>query len=224
MDNKKILIYFFFLLIRLEIVASTIIPIHLGRFYTDRNSETIDTIYLPVDQQFTMKFTVYRHIDSIKEIDNQKYRFLVGDLGCTKETQKLQYNPNDWALYRYLVVSHKIIVPMFVTIYNQVDSVSNLFREKPIDVIYYTTQTMSDICYESFQSHQQTSVGMSLLNYMTLFKYYLLQKIEKETTIVSKESGDLLIDDVCVVILPCKDVVRIREGDSTLFESQSSHR
>ena len=57
---------------------------------------------------------------------------------------------------------------------------------------------------------------------MTLFKFYLLQKIEKETTIISEESGDLLIDNVYVVVLPCKDVVRIREGDSTLFESQKA--
>ncbi len=110
---------------------------------------------------------------------------------------------------------------MYISIYVQTDSISDLFKKKPIDVLFYTSTTLSDNCYELYQSGNKTSVGLDMLKYVTLFRFYLKQKIEKEITIVAKESGDLLMDDVYIVILPCKDVIRIKEGNSSLFESQN---
>ena len=100
---------------------------------------------------------------------------------------------------------------------------SDLFKKKPIDVLFYTSTTLSDNCYELYQASNKTSVGLDMLKYVTLFKFYLKQKIEKEITIVAKESGDLLMDDVYIVILPDTDVIRIREGSSILFESKNQY-
>lgn len=196
-------------------------PIHHGRFYSSRDSKVIDTLFLPVDQQYTVKFSVYRHVDSVEMIDNQKYRFSVSNLSTDLKYSKLQHNPDDWMLYNYMVLDYKAIIPMYISIYVQTDSISDLFKKKPIDVLFYTSTTLSDNCYELYQSGNKTSVGLDMLKYVTLFRFYLKQKIEKEITIVAKESGDLLMDDVYIVILPCKDVIRIKEGNSSLFESQN---
>lgn len=223
MDNKSIALSLLILIISSKIVANTIIPVHDGKFYTSRDSNVIDTIFLPVDQQYIIKFSIYRYVDSTKIIDNQKYRIFVNDLNLDPKYSKLQYHPDDWPLYKHLVISYKTIMPMFVSIYDQVDSVTDMWLKKPIDVLYFMTQTISDNCFESFQSHQKTSCGVSLLKYMTLFKYYLQQKIEKETTIIAEQSGDLLIDDVYVVLYPYADGIRIKEGNSCFFEENCPH-
>ncbi len=211
----------FMLLICLITVAEPTIPIHLGKFYTSRDSKVVDTLFLPVDQQYTVKFSVYRHVDFVEKIDNQKYRFSVSNLSTDPKYSKLQDNPDDWMLYKYMVLNHKAIIPMYISIYTQTDSMSDLFKKKPIDVLFYTSTTLSDNCYELYQASNKTSVGLDMLKYVTLFKFYLKQKIEKEITIVAKESGDLLMDDVYIVILPDTDVIRIREGSSILFESKN---
>ena len=211
----------FMLLTCLITLAEPTNPIHHGRFYSSRDSQVIDTLFLPVDQQYTVKFSVYRHVDSVEMIDNQKYRFSVSNLSSDPKYSKLQQYPDDWMLYNYMVLDYKAIIPMYISIYIQTDSISDLFKKKPIDVLFYTSTTLSDNCYELYQASNKTSVGLDMLKYVTLFKFYLKQKIEKEITIVAKESGDLLMDDVYIVILPCKDVIRIKEGNSSLFESQN---
>ena len=220
MDQKNIFIPLFVLLICSKVIANTIIPIHTGKFYTNRNSNVIDTIFLPVDQKYIIKLSAYRYVDSVKTIDNQKYRLSVNNIDLDPKYSNLQNHPEDWPLYKYLVISYKTIIPMFVTIYNQADSITNIWLNKPIDVLYFMTQTISDNCFESYQAYQNTSCGVYLLKYIPLFKYYLQQKIEKETTIISEQSGDLLIDDIYIVLLPCTDRIRIKEGDSYFFEGQ----
>lgn len=222
MVNKIIFVLALVLLTCAKIVGNTIIPIHTGKFYTNRNHTKRDTIFLPVDQQYTIKFSVCRYVDSVIMIDNQGYRLLVKDMDYPQEYSNLQNHPNDWPLYKYLVVSYKTIIPMFVTIYDQTDSITDIWLKRPIDVIYYMSQTISDNCFEAYQSYQQTDIGIYMLKYMSLFKYYLQQKIEKEITIVSDQSGDFLRDDLYVVILPCKDGVRIKEGGVNLLEAPNS--
>lgn len=221
MDQKKIFISFLVLFIYSELVANAIVPIHTGKFYTSRNPKMIDTLFFPVDQQYTIRFSVYRYVDSIAMIDNQKYRLSVNNLDIDPKYSTLQYHPDDWPLYTYMVMSYKTIIPMFVTIYDQDDSITDLWLRKPIDVLYFVTQTISDNCFESYLSHQKTSTGCDMLKYMPLFKYYLQQKIETETTIISKQSGDLLIDDIYIVLLPCTDGFRLKEGNSNSFVGQN---
>ena len=164
------------LLICLITVAEPTIPIHLGKFYTSRDSKVVDTLFLPVDQQYTVKFSVYRHVDFVEKIDNQKYRFSVSNLSTDPKYSKLQDNPDDWMLYKYMVLNHKAIIPMYISIYTQTDSMSDLFKKKPIDVLFYTSTTLSDNCYELYQASNKTSVGLDMLKYVTLFKFYLKQK------------------------------------------------
>ena len=192
-------------------------PIHIGKFYTTRTPLVKDTIYLPVDQEYIIRFSVYRYIDSIRAIDNQEYRLFVNDLNLDPTYSKLQDNPDDLLLYKYLVMNHKALIPMFIRIYVQTDSMLELYQEKPIDVLFYQPTILSGNCYESYQSSRKTCIGLKILNYMRLFNFYLQQKITKELTIVSKESGDLLIDDIYVILLPNKDIRFEDERNNVIF-------
>lgn len=183
------------------LATSPDIPIFSGRFYTDR-SPRIDTIFLPVDQEYVLSVSLYRYVDSIQRISIQNYINIVHDFNYVLGQSNI-----DLEYFQYRVINYKELSPMFICVYDQIDSISRIFQKKTIDVIFYDSETIYGCCYEKYKTNKKTIAGENLLKYIDLLKFYLQQKIEKEITIVSKESGDLLIDTVDLIIMPNKKVV-----------------
>ena len=182
-------------------------PIHLGRFYTSRNPTSRDTLFLPIDREYVIEVIVMREVDSIKEIDNNEYRCcLYGSYhnAYSKELEILQSHPEDWSFYNYIVESYKDITPIII---HSDTSFLGDHLQKPIDMIYYDTTMIRGLCHESFQTSNQTLIGEILLHYTPLIKFCMLDKISKETTLISELSGNLLIDCIYVVLSPDKDCI-----------------
>lgn len=194
-------------------------PIHLGRFYTSRNPMSRDTLFLPIDHEYVMEVVVKREVDSIKKIDNNEYRCCVYgsyQTAFSKELEILQSHPEDSSFYNHIVESYKDITPMYILIYGDTFFSGN-HRQKPIDMLYYDPTMIGGLCHESFQTSNQSLIGEKLLHYTSLIKFCMLDKIIKETTLVSTLSGELLVDYIYVVLSPDKDRIHYsNNGLSTI--------
>ena len=177
-------------------------PISLGRFYTKR-SAIADTLFIPVKHEYDLEVSIYREIDSTILLDNKTYMNCIDTLihsSYEKEYAISQYNEDD--CFKYLVKSHKDISLMFVVIYSADSGEWNKLNKKPIDVIYYSPEIIRDLCHESYETLNQSSIGVFLLRYIPLLKFCLQEKIVNEATLISKHTGNLLIDELHVVVRP----------------------
>ena len=195
-------------------------PILLGRFYTSR-SAIADTLFIPVEQEYDLVVTVYRDIDSTILMDNKSYMNCIDTLihnGYEKEYAISRYNEDD--CFKYLVKSHKYISLMYVVIQSADSGEWNKLNKKPIDVIYYSPEIIRDLCHESYKTWNQSSIGDFLLRYIPLLKFCLQEIIVNETTLVSKHTGNLLIDELHVVVRPTTSKIHYFTGGRPFFSTE----
>ncbi|MBQ7490758.1 MAG: hypothetical protein IJT51_09615 [Bacteroidales bacterium] len=192
--NRTILLIFT-LLLSMEVFP--IIPIHKGRFYSNRKN-IADTLYLPIDKEYPIKVTVFRVVDSIAKIDNNKYLSKLYSSPFFTSTSSLGDNKGDIDIYTYKVESYKSITLSTAIIRASMDAKPNT---KPIDMIYCVQDTSAFYC-TYFDSYHHSVEGEEVLKHMYLILYYVQQKIEKEITLVAEESGKILLDDINIVLVP----------------------
>lgn len=174
-----------------------IIPIHKGRFYSNRKN-IADTLYLPIKKEYPVKVTVFRVVDSIAKIDNNKYLSKLYSSPFFTSTSSLGDNKGDIDIYTYKVESYKSITLSTAIIRASMDAKPNT---KPIDMIYCVQDTSAFYC-TYFDSYHHSVEGEEVLKHMYLILYYVQQKIEKEITLVAEESGKILLDDINIVLVP----------------------
>ncbi|MBP5709623.1 MAG: hypothetical protein J6W84_01465 [Bacteroidales bacterium] len=192
--NRTILLIFT-LLLSMEVFP--IIPIHKGRFYSNRKN-IADTLYLPIKKEYPVKVTVFRVVDSIAKIDNNKYLSKLYSSPFFTSTSSLGDNKGDIDIYTYKVESYKSITLSTAIIRASMDAKPNT---KPIDMIYCVQDTSAFYC-TYFDSYHHSVEGEEVLKHMYLILYYVQQKIEKEITLVAEESGKILLDDINIVLVP----------------------
>lgn len=183
---------------------ATGIPIHEGKFFSNRNETQIDTIYLPVDKPYILIINVYFCIDSIEDIiDYQQY---VGHFHRTnpslyllkKEYKQAYPMRQEDSLYHYKIHSYKFVKPYISSLYLNAD-------EKPIDHIIMTNDTVFD--YHYFETFNGSLTGKKIVEFMSIVGSICQMKLESEEIIVSKESGQYFRDAMLFYIMPRKDSI-----------------
>ncbi len=184
----------------LSLDAFSTIPIHKGRFYSNRKN-IADTLYLPIKKEYPVKVTVFKVVDSIAKIDNNKYLSKLYSSPFFTSTSSLGDNKGDIDIYTYKVESYKSITLSTAIIRASMDAKPNT---KPIDMIYCVQDTSAFYC-TYFESNHKSAEGEEVLKHMYLILYYVQQKIENEITLIAKESGKFFFDNINIVLMPIPD-------------------
>lgn len=161
--------------------------------YTSRDSDSIDTLFLPIDRPCFIRITTKRYVRDYQKINNSQYK---NKLHLIYSTRLLSEDSTDvdnccWS------PSYYQIAPLITYIYT--DSV----RLRVDDLISLRVNKKKQMQY--WESELNTKIGQSIVNYMPFIEMYLWMKISNEITLLCDKKKTLLFDLIDVQILPSGD-------------------
>lgn len=173
-------------------LAQCIIPQNLSKpypphcFFTNREENMIDTVFLPVRQRCVLLVDVRRFIDKVKRNNNDDTLPMAHLYESSLQLQTIDHDLIKdfcWSPIRY-----KRILPFLIRIFD-VDSVEQISYYKPkeqlIDLIYLHKDTLFN--FDFWGTERGSDLGNTIADYMPFLEMFLWQKIAKEVTLVDKD-------------------------------------
>lgn len=169
-------------------------------FFTNREENIIDTVFLPVQQRCVLLIDVRRFIDDVKRNNNNDTLPMVH---LYESSLQLQAVDRDlikdfcWSPIRY-----KRILPFLIRIFD-VDSIEQIsyyrLKEQLVDLIYLHKDTLFD--FDFWETEKGSDLGKTIADYMPFIEMFLWQKIAKEVTLVDKDKK-LISESFIIFVSP----------------------
>lgn len=187
-------------------MAQCIIPQNLSNpysphcFFTNREENIVDTVFLPVQQRCVLLVDVHRFIDDVKRNNNDDTLPIVHLYESSLQLQAIDQDLIKdfcWSPIRY-----KRILPFLIRIFD-IDSVEqisyNKTKEQLVDLIYLHKDTLFN--FDFWGTERGSDLGNTIADYMPFLEMFLWQKIAKEVTLVDKDKK-LISESFIIFVSP----------------------